>query len=38
VTTKTDEKAIAPAAMIGLSWMPKGAYSNPAATGMPITL
>ena len=35
VTTNTDENAIAAAAIIGLSKMPKNGYKTPAAIGMP---
>jgi len=37
-TTVTDEKAIAPAAKIGLSKIPKKGKRTPAATGMRIVL
>lgn len=36
--TKMLENAIAAAAMIGLSKIPKNGYNNPAAIGMPATL
>ena len=38
LTTETELMAIAPAAIIGLSRMPKNGKSRPAATGIPITL
>jgi hypothetical protein len=38
VTTVTDEKAIAPAAKMGLRRIPKKGKSTPAATGMRIVL
>src|SRR5262245_25670224 len=38
VTTDSDEKAIAAAAMIGERRIPKNGYNTPAATGMPTAL
>ena len=38
VTTDSDEAAMAAAAMVGDSTIPKNGYSSPAATGMPMVL
>src|SRR5512133_618145 len=38
VTTDSDDRAIAAAAMIGDRWMPKNGYNSPAAIGMPTAL
>src|SRR5215207_6093859 len=38
VTTDSDDRAIAAAAMIGDRRMPKNGYNRPAAIGMPIAL
>ncbi len=38
ITTDTDDRLIAAAAMIGLSSQPNHGYSTPAATGMPSAL
>ncbi len=38
LTTLTELKLMAAAAIIGLSWMPKAGYRMPAAMGMPTTL
>ena len=37
-TTQTDERLIAAAPIIGLSLMPNGTHSRPAAIGMPMQL